>query len=431
MAKYTKAQVDEKIALILDNNSKLVNAAIVRAVLATLRDMEQLASYIKHVNLTLDTLTVEDALTAITNANIPVFNVNRPYKAGFTVYWQYILYVANIDIVTGGQTPDISANWIPVAGGSGGTMTAGQIKAALETLQGTARLSASAINGLLTDADQLTYDDPAFGFIGSALNYLVLRQNMDYSQTLAYKVGNIVFYNSKLYRCKLACVNVPPTSTNNWELAVPAPTSEADFVAFYNDLEKKTDFVVTTGGTVSFDERCLLSVKGISYIWEIQNEAENSPIVYKIRKSFDYDFDTAGTYTIRLSVFNSEGGLIDSIEKQSFIEVADTIPDFTVYYGTSEDTSVSQGEVEAGTTYIDTTPIETQIDYNITTPAVPWFAAPASNEYTHFQGQIAGWMPISDGWTKSQLYINSILYTLYVYTYPTQVNYFMFKKITS
>lgn len=428
MAKYTKAQVDAAITTILDNSSGLVTPAILRAVLATLRDMEQLASYIKHVNLTLDTLTVEDALTAITNANIPVFNVNRPYKAGYTVYWQYILYVANIDIVTGGQTPDISANWIPVAGGSGGTMTAAQIKASLESLEGTARLSASAINGLLTDADDLTYDDPAFGFIGSALNYLVLRQNMDYSQTLSYKVGNIVFYNSKLYRCKLPCVNVPPSSTNYWELAIPGFTSVADFVAFFGDDPFSANVSISTNDSVNFDERCLLFSQPLTFKWEIQNMIFGSPIVTLYKKTFDYTFDTPGNYNITLSVYNSAGSLIASKVKESFVIVTTPVVNFTVYHGISDDATVLEAEILLGTSFNNPNPMLTTINWNMSVDNYPWFVAPATHDYLMCEfTNLQGWFPITQVFNKTQIYINSVLHTLYIYKSKTKFNGMNFK----
>lgn len=115
MPKYTKAQVDAAIATIVDNVSKSNTPAIVRAVLAVLKDMEQLASYIKFINPTLNSTTTEEALTALASANIPVWNASLPYKAGYTVYWQYLMYVANIDIVAGGSNPASSSNWILVS----------------------------------------------------------------------------------------------------------------------------------------------------------------------------------------------------------------------------------------------------------------------------------------------------------------------------
>jgi len=430
MAKYTKAQVDTAITTILDNASGLVTPAIVRAVLATLRDMEQLASYIKFTNATLQATTVEEALAAIAHANIPVWSSELTYDAGYTVYWQYLLYVANVNITAGGAEPGASNNWILVSGGEGGTMTAGQIKASLETLTLTDRLNASAIQGLITDADQLTYDDPAFGFIGSALNFLVLRQNMDYSQTMTYKVGYVVFYSGKLYRCKITCVNIPPTNTNYWQVAIPNFTSSADFVAIHEDAQKTTDFVITTGDTVTFEERCLLFTQAITYKWEIQNEAYGSPIVYSYKRAFDYVFTLAGTYKITLSALDSSGSVIDSELKTGFVEVEDPVQNFTIYYGTSADNIVLEAEAVLGTAFIDTTPTETLINFNMQSNAYPWMVAPASHVYTLCRDEsLGGWFDITQVYSVSNIYIGGILHKLYMYKFPTLIIAMSFKTI--
>lgn len=428
MAKYTKAQVDSAIALILDNSSKAVTPAIVRGVLAYLRDMEQLASYIKFTNATLQATTAEEALAAIAHANIPVWNSGLTYDAGYTVYWQYLLYVANINIAAGGASPDVSNNWILVSGGDGGTMTAGQIKAALETLTLTDRLNASAINGLLTDADQLTYDDPTFGTVGSALNFLVLRQNMDYSQVLQYKIGYLAFYNGKLYRCLQDCVNVPPTSTTFWQLAIPGFTSVADFVGFVGDTQFSANVSISTGDTLKFDERCLLFSHAMTYKWEIQEMAYGSPIVTLYKKTFDFVFDTPGNYNVKLSLLNSSGALITTKSKESFVNVTTPVANFTVYHGISDDAIVLEAEMLLGTSYNNPNPLTASINWAMTADNYPWFAAPATHDYLMAEfTSMPGWFTITSVFYKSPIYIKSVLYTLYIYKSKTRINGMNFK----
>jgi len=93
-----------------------------------------------------------------------------------------------------------------------------------------------------------------------------------------------------------------------------------------------------------------------------------------------------------------------------------------IYWGFSNDDIVLEDEILTGYSFIDLTPSEIEINFAMTEPAYPWFAAPVTSIYTEYLDVLGGWNDIHGAYNVSEVVLNGTLYKLYVYKFITQID---------
>ncbi len=420
MATYTRAQV---LQVILDNiaanGANAITGDVLQGVLNIMADQEGLADNVIFENDFLGSNTVEDALLALAGSNIPAWNTDAEYPAGYVVKFNHVLYEALTIIEAGGVSPSHNASWGAISGGSGTTpMTADEIRDSLQTLTGEDMLDSAKTK-------YTGYDSSAAAFAALFAKFITT-----YNPATTYQIGHVVSYGSYLRMCKVAgTLNVLPTNADNWVIIGREEDTESstNFMMYHDGDEKVSSFAIPTGETISFDERGLYKDLAFKFLWEITGDSEATPTTFNTR-SFDHQFDDEDVYTIKLTVYNSLGNEIATETKTNFITVQEPVVDFRVYWGLSADDAVDEAEILGSTNFIDETPAEIEIPFAMAEAAFPWFAAPATMVYTEYMAHVLPiWNDIANTYNITDVYVDGILHKLYIYKHMTEITTISFK----
>lgn len=103
---FTKAEIQEKIDLIIDNSANSITPAILRQALSYLKDMKQLDSFIAGS----DGVLLSDKIADLVSQNIPAWSA-KAWPSDYFVFHNGKIYKSNVAVSNVDAAPDSSVKW--------------------------------------------------------------------------------------------------------------------------------------------------------------------------------------------------------------------------------------------------------------------------------------------------------------------------------